>query len=55
MAYKWSRLMVPLILKLGNGRGESSASRSSGFTPEKEARYPLHRGLSGLQSHPGDF
>ena len=45
--------VAPLVLNLGPGRTEFSASHHGHFTLGKELLYPLNRGLDGPQSRSG--
>lgn len=50
-----SRSVTLLILCSAVDGGEWAASRPDRFTPGRETRYPLNRGLSALQSQSGRF
>jgi hypothetical protein len=52
-AQKRSRGIALLFLDRGTRRGEGSASRPGRSLPTGKSRYPLYRGLGGLQSRSG--
>jgi hypothetical protein len=52
-ALRESRDIALLFLDRGTRRGEGSASRPGLFLPPEKTRYPLYRGLGGLQERSG--
>ena len=50
-----SRSLILLILCSAVVGGEWDASRPDRFTPGRETRYPLNRGLSAFQNWSGSF